>query len=95
MMATVEVYDPAHPEKLREGADAAKFLPTHGPSGRGTAFCGKPPENFGLASLYDPRPTLGFWSRLPEFGRGVARSLKNSRKNAEPRLSVPFTTPRR
>jgi FtsP/CotA-like multicopper oxidase with cupredoxin domain len=69
MMATVEVYDPSHLNKSREGADAGKFLPTRGASGRDTAFCGKLPEHYDLASLYDPRPPPGFWSRLWGFGR--------------------------
>ena len=53
MMATIEVFDPAHPEKSRQGADAGKFLRTRGPNGRDTAFCGKPPKSYNdLASLY-------------------------------------------
>ena len=56
MMAVVEVFDPAHPDKARQGADAGKFLRTRGPNGRDTAFCGKPPKSYNdLASLYEFR----------------------------------------
>jgi FtsP/CotA-like multicopper oxidase with cupredoxin domain len=73
MMATIEVYDPAHPEKSRQGADARKFLPSRGPTGRDTAFCGKPPDDDDLIYIYDARERPGFWSRLVAFGRAAAR----------------------
>jgi FtsP/CotA-like multicopper oxidase with cupredoxin domain len=73
MMATIEVYDPAHPEKSRQGADAGKFLPSRGPRGRDTAFCGKPPDDDDLTFLNDARERPGFWSRFAAFGRAAAR----------------------
>jgi FtsP/CotA-like multicopper oxidase with cupredoxin domain len=61
MMATVEVYDPAHPEKSRQGADAGSrsSRPIREASARTAGFCGKPPADYGLASddarsWYDP-----------------------------------------
>ena len=76
MMATIEVFNPAHPEQSRQGADGGKFLRTHVLGGQETAFCGRPPEaSNDLASLYGPPPrkSSGFWSRLAEFAFSSAR----------------------
>jgi FtsP/CotA-like multicopper oxidase with cupredoxin domain len=71
MMATIEVFDPANPEKSRQGADAGKFLPTHGARGRYAGFCGKLPENYSVASLLAPDPAVSFWSRLARLSYGL------------------------
>jgi hypothetical protein len=43
MMATVEVFDPAHPGASRQGADAGAGS---SPRQRSAAFCGTPPPGF-------------------------------------------------
>ena len=61
MMATVEVFDPSHPEKSRQGADAGSrsSRPIREASARTAGFCGKTPADYVLASddapsWYDP-----------------------------------------
>jgi FtsP/CotA-like multicopper oxidase with cupredoxin domain len=57
MMATVEVYDPAHPDKSRQGANAGSRLPrpNREASGGSVAFCGKPPADYSFTS-HEVRP---------------------------------------
>ena len=52
MMATVEVFDPAHPDKSRQGADGGfgSARPIREASAGSVAFCGKPPADYSLTS---------------------------------------------
>jgi FtsP/CotA-like multicopper oxidase with cupredoxin domain len=70
MMATVEVYDPAHPGASRHGADGGTRL---GAKVR-TAFCGTPPTDF--TSIVDPSQNTTWFGSLQKRATSLIFSLQ-------------------